>query len=184
LPARVHTGIVPMKCGMRHEDARVTADVLVTTDSWGVHTHGTKHLRMYLARVRSGGIDAQAVLRIVGEGPGWAMIDAGKAMAMVSSRRAIELAIEKARVSGIGYMGVKRSAHFSAAGFYANMAAEKGMIGIAMSNVGANMTAPGARGGVIGNNPFAYAVPAAEEHPLLLDVPLSTVAAGKIYAAK
>ena len=173
-----------LKRGMRHEDARVTANVLVTTDSWGVHTHGTKHLRMYLERVRAGGIDAQAVPRVTAEGPGWAMMDARKAMAMICSHRAMELAIEKARASGTGYVGVKQSTHFGAAGFYANMAADKGMIGIAMSNVDANMTVPGARGGGIGNNPFAYAVPAGEEHPVMLDVALSTVAAGKIFAAR
>jgi ureidoglycolate dehydrogenase (NAD+) len=173
-----------VKSGMRPDDARVTARVLVTTDSWGVSTHGTKHLRLYLARIRGGGIDAQAVPAVVGQGPGWAMIDARKAMAMVSSCRAMELAIEKARASGIGYVGVKRSTHFGAAGFYANMAAEKGLIGIAMSNVDANMTVPGARGGVMGNNPFAYAVPVGDGHPIFLDIALSAVAAGKILAAK
>ena len=173
-----------LKCGMRPEDARVTADVLVTTDSWGIHTHGTKHLRLYLARVRAGGVDAQAVPRVVGEGPGWAMLDACKAMAMVSSHRAMQLAIQKARACGIGYVGVKRSTHFGAAGYYATMAAQEGMIGMAMSNVDANMTAPGSRRGVIGNNPFAYAVPTGGPHPMLLDIALSTVAAGKIIAAK
>jgi ureidoglycolate dehydrogenase (NAD+) len=172
-----------LSCGMRAEDARVTARVLVTTDSWGVHTHGTKQLRMYLARVRAGGIDATAVPQVVGEGPGWAMIDARRAMGMVSSQRAMELAVEKARACGIGYAGVKQSTHFGAAGYYACLAAEKGMIGLAMSNVDVNMNAPGARGGVIGNNPFAYAVPAADGHPILLDVALSTVAAGKVGAA-
>jgi len=64
------------------------------------------------------------------------------------------------------------------------MAAEQGMIGIAMSNVDANMTAPGSRRGVIGNNPLAYAVPTGGGHPVLLDMALSTVAAGKIIAAR
>jgi ureidoglycolate dehydrogenase (NAD+) len=173
-----------LKSGMRQEDARVTADVLVTTESWGVHTHGTKHLGMYLARVRAGGIDATAVPQVVTEGPAWAMVDARKAMAMVSSHFAMELAIRKARSSGMGYVGVKQSTHFGAAGYYAYLAAREGMIGIAMSNVDANMNAPGARGGVIGNNPFAYAVPAGTDNPVILDMALSTVAAGKIFAAR
>lgn len=173
-----------LKTGMRVEDARLTARVLVTTDSWGVFTHGTKHLRLYLGRIRAGGIDATAVPQIVAEGPGWAMVDARRAMAMVTSQRAMELAIGKARACGIGYVGVKQSTHFGAAGYYALLAAEQGMIGIAMSNVDANMNAPGARGGVIGNNPFAYAVPASDGHPILLDMALSAVAAGKVGAAK
>jgi ureidoglycolate dehydrogenase (NAD+) len=173
-----------LSCGMRQEDARVTADVLVTTDSWGVHTHGTKHLGTYLARARAGGIDPRAVPQVASEGPGWAMIDARKSMAMVAAHRAMSVAIEKARACGIGYAGVKQSTHFGAAGYYANMAAEKGMIGISMSNVDTNMNAPGASGGVIGNNPFAYAVPSGSGHPILLDIAMSTVAAGKIVAAK
>jgi ureidoglycolate dehydrogenase (NAD+) len=173
-----------LACGMRREDARLTARVLVTTDSWGTFTHGTKHLRLYLARIRAGGVDPVAVPEVVAEGPGWAMIDARRAMGMVSSCRAMELAVEKARSCGIAYVGVKQSTHFGAAGFYAYLAAEKGMIGIAMSNVDANMSVPGARGGVIGNNPFSYAVPVADGHPILLDVALSTVAAGKVGAAK
>ena len=170
-------------CGMRPEDARITADVLVTTDSWGVHTHGTKSLRTYLARVRAGGVDATAVPRVSAQGPGWAMVEARKAMAMVVSHRAMSIAMEKARACGIGYVGVTGSTHFGAAGYYASMAAAQGMIGIAMSNVDTNMNAPGAAGGVIGNNPFAYAVPRGNEHPLMLDMALSTVAAGKVVAA-
>jgi ureidoglycolate dehydrogenase (NAD+) len=172
------------RSGMSEEDARITADVLVTTDAWGIHTHGTKQLGPYLARVRAGGTDPRAVPRVTAEGPGWAMLDGCKAMAMVSAHRAMGIAIEKARACGIGYAGVKRSTHFGAAGYYAAMAAERGMMGIAMSNVDANMTAPGGRTGVIGNNPLAYAVPVKGGHPVLLDIAMSAVAAGKIWAAK
>jgi LDH2 family malate/lactate/ureidoglycolate dehydrogenase len=94
------------------------------------------------------------------------------------------LAIAKAKENGVGYAGVKRSTHFGAAGYYASMALQHDMVGLAMSNVDANMTVPGARGNVIGNNPLAYAIPAGSEHPIMLDVALSTVAAGKIYAAQ
>jgi ureidoglycolate dehydrogenase (NAD+) len=173
-----------VRSGMGAEDARVTALVLVTTDTWGIHTHGTKQLGPYLARVRAGGTDPRAVPQVTAEGPGWAMLDGCKAMAMVSAHRAMGIAMEKARACGIGYAGVKRSTHFGAAGYYAAMAAERGMMGIAMSNVDANMTAPGGRSGVIGNNPLAYAVPVRGGHPVLLDIALSAVAAGKIYAAK
>ena len=170
--------------GMREEDARITADVLVTTDSWGTFTHGTKHLGSYLRRIRAGGTDPRAVPEVVAEGPSWALVDGHSAMAMVSAHRGMAAALAKARESGVGYAGVRHSTHFGAAGYYASMALDQGMIGLAMSNVDANMTVPGARGNVIGNNPLAYAVPAGEEHPILLDIALSTVAAGKIYAAQ
>jgi LDH2 family malate/lactate/ureidoglycolate dehydrogenase len=173
-----------VKAGLREADARITADVLVTTDTWGTFTHGTKHLRSYLRKARAGGIDLQAVPELIHEGPAWALVDGKKAMAMVPSVMAMNLAIRKAKACGIGYAGVRHSTHFGAAGYYANMAVEHDMIGLAMSNVDTNMTAPGARGSVIGNNPFAYAAPAGAAYPIMLDVALSAVAAGKIYAAQ
>jgi LDH2 family malate/lactate/ureidoglycolate dehydrogenase len=96
----------------------------------------------------------------------------------------MNLAIEKAREKTIAWVGVKNSSHFGAAGYYANMAPKQGMIGIAMSNADPNMVVPGARGSIIGNNPVAYAVPAGKENPLFLDIALSAVAAGKIFAIK
>jgi ureidoglycolate dehydrogenase (NAD+) len=96
----------------------------------------------------------------------------------------MNLAIEKARESTISWVGVRDSSHFGAAGYYANMAARENMVGIAMSNADPNMVVPGARGHIIGNNPIAYAVPAGKEHPILLDIALSAVAAGKILGMK
>lgn len=173
-----------LKSNMREADAHITAEVLVTTDTWGIYTHGTKHLRVYLSKLRAGGIDAQAVPQVISEGPAWAIVDGRQAMAMVSSYKAMELAIRKAKACGIGYVGVKNSTHFGSAGYYANMAIQNDMIGLALSNADTNMTVPGARGAVIGNNPLAYAVPAGEEKPIFLDIAMSTVAAGKIYAAQ
>jgi LDH2 family malate/lactate/ureidoglycolate dehydrogenase len=171
------------RCGMREEDARVVADVLVTTDQWGIATHGTAQLGNYTSKILAGGIIAQAVPERLTDGPGWATIDGKGGMPHVTSVQAMELAIEKASNVGIAYVGVKGSTHFGAAGYYANMAVKRDMIGIAMSNVEVNMTIPGAKSGVMGNNPFAYAVPAGEEHPVFLDVAFSVVAAAKVYSA-
>ena len=171
------------RCGMTPEDARVTADVLVTTDTWGVHSHGTKALRMYLKRMRAGGLKARGVPKVVAEGPAWAVMDGDSAMAMVSSCRAMEVAIAKAKQAGVGYVSVRNSCHYGAAGYYALLAARQGLFGMAMSNADSNMTVPGGKGKIIGNNPLAYAIPAGDEPPLMLDMALSTVAAGKVDAA-
>ena len=45
------------RAGMTDADAHVTADVLVTTDTWGTHTHGTKQLRGLLKNFRDGRMD-------------------------------------------------------------------------------------------------------------------------------
>lgn len=170
--------------GMREPDARTVATVLVTTDMWGIFTHGTRHLHNYLRKMQARGIDPLGVPKLISEGAAFALIDGDNAMGMVSACMAMELAIRKAKICGVGYVGVRNSAHFGAAGYYVNMAIPHDMIGIAMSNTDPNMTAPGARGSVIGNNPLAYAVPSGQEKPIFLDIAMSTVASSKILAAK
>ncbi len=171
------------KAGMGEHDARTTTDVLVTTDTWGVFTHGTKNLRGYIRRLHGGGLRAKAQPRIVSEGPAWAMVDADSAIGMVGSTFAMRAAMNKARTAGIGYVGVRNSCHFGAAGVYASMAAAEGMIGIAMANDTPTMTVPGGRSAVLGSNPFSFAVPTGEKHPILLDMATSAVAGGKVFAA-
>ncbi len=170
--------------GVEEGDASTTADVLVTTDTWGTFSHGTNHLPNYVKKIRAGGIDPVAKPEVVAENASSAVMDGHNALGMVSSCSAMRLAIQKARTAGIAYVGVRNSTHFGAAGYYANMAVHEGMIGLAMSNADANMVAPGGRVSVIGNNPFAFAVPAGEELPILFDIALSTVAATKIFNAK
>lgn len=173
-----------LKCGLKEKDAVTTAEVLVTTDTWGVHTHGTKQLRNLLKCVRSGGVNSKAVPEVISEGPAWAIVDGHFAMPMVSSCLAMETAIKKAKTAGIGYAGVKHSSHFGAAGYYANMAVGQGLFGLAVTNVDPCMTVPGSKGAVLGTNPIAYAVPAGKEKPVFLDIATSTVAASKVFAAR
>ena len=88
-------------------------------------------------------------------------------------------AIEKARTTGIAYVGVRNSCHFGAAGYYVNLAAKADMIGLAMANDIPSMVTPGARKPVLGTNPFSYAVPAGDEDPIFLDIASSAAAIGK-----
>lgn len=172
-----------LKCEMSLEDACITAEVLVTTDTWGTYTHGSKQLRPLLA-LRPDRMDLNAVPEVVGEGPAWAIVDGHYAMATVTSCKAMEIAIEKAKSSGIAYVGVRNSNHFGGAGYYANMAARQDMIGLAMTNTNPLMAVPGSRTMVLGTNPFSYAVPAGEEKPIFLDIATSVVAASKPISAK
>jgi LDH2 family malate/lactate/ureidoglycolate dehydrogenase len=173
-----------MYYGMNAGDAEVTARTLVTTDTFGVLSHGTKNLCQYIQKIQAGGIDPKAKPAILREGPAWAILDGKRAMGMVSACRGMELAVEKARKTGIAYVGVRNSCHFGAAGYYANLAAAQGMIGIAMSNADPNMAIPGSRDVAIGNNPFSFAVPVRSGESIFLDIALSNVAALKVVMAK
>jgi ureidoglycolate dehydrogenase (NAD+) len=170
--------------GMDEEDAGITADVLVTTDTWGVFTHGTKQLRGLLQNFGDRRMDIRAKAEVVDGGPGWGLMDGHHSMPMVTSVRAMELAIAKARKTGTAFVAVRNSGHFGGAGYYAYLAAEQDMIGLSFTNVDPGVCVPGSRVPLLGTNPIAYAVPAGEEPPIMLDIATSVVAASKIYAAR
>ncbi|HEY2286857.1 MAG TPA: Ldh family oxidoreductase, partial [Streptosporangiaceae bacterium] len=172
------------RVGLSGPDADTGAEVLSTTDGWGVFTHGSKALRGYLRRLRAGGLRVGGRPGIVSEGPAWAVVDGDSSLGMVTSVFAMTTAIGKARQAGVGYVGVRNSSHFGAAGYYASLAAREGLIGLAMANDIPSVAAPGSRTAVTGSNPLAYAVPAGKHPPLMLDMSIATVAGGKVYAAR
>lgn len=173
-----------VKEGMKEEYAQMVAEVLSETDAFGTNSHGTKNLHNYIKKFRVGGIDIKAEPEIVAEGPAFALVDAKKALGMIPSVQAMELACKKAETAGIAIVAVRNSCHYGAAGYYANIAARKGLIGLSMSNVDPNMTAPGARGMLLGNNPFAYAAPANTTPSVFLDIAMSNVASLKVVQAR
>src|SRR2546425_11584844 len=89
------------KVGVDQRDARTTADVLVTTDTWGTFTHGTKALRAYIRRLRGGGLRMNGTPRVVDEGPAWAWIDGDSSLGMVSSGFGRKTAMAKAATPGL-----------------------------------------------------------------------------------
>jgi len=172
-----------MEAGVSEPDARITAEVLVLADSWGISTHGLVNLPGYLRRIRSGGIRGTGRPRITAEGPAWAVVDGDSALGMVGAVFAMSTAIRKARACGVAYTGLRNTCHLGAVGCYAVMAAREGMIGIAMANDTPTVNAPGAAGPVFGSNPLSFAAPAGDEPPLLLDIATSTVAGAKVLRA-
>lgn len=173
-----------IKIGVSTEDARTVADVLVTTDTFGVLSHGTKNLLGYMRKIQAGGLNAKAIPMVEAEGPAWALVNGNMAIGMVSATFAMRKAIEKAKACGIAYVGVKNSCHFGAAGYYSNLAAGDGLIGLTMSNTDPIMAVPNGCRPSIGSNPFSYAAPFGNGKSIFLDIALSNVAALKIVMAR
>ena len=170
--------------GLTQEDAELSAEVFVKTDTWGTFTHGTRQIRGLMKNARRGRLVAQAKEKIVNQGPSWAIIDACDGMPPAISYRAVELALKKAGESGMCYIGIRGSSHYGAAGFYSNMIAENGMVGMSFCNVEPCMTVPGGKSRILGTNPIAWAAPTGGGRTVMLDIATSAVAATKIFAAK
>ena len=172
------------KFGYSPEHSAITAEVLTESEMMGTHSHGTKNLVNYIRKGEAGGINVNADIKVLKEGPAWALLDADASIGMVPAYRSMEMAIEKAAQCGIAIVNVRNGTHYGASGYYACMAAKKGMIGISVSNTEPIMGIPGGKGREIGNSPFAIAFPQKSGYPLYLDIALSAVAALKIEQAK
>ena len=173
-----------VKTGVSQQNAEMVADTLVTTDTFGVMTHGTKNLSQYIQKMHAGGLDAKAEPIIEAEGPAFAIVNGNKSIGMVSACKAMNLAIKKAKEVGIAYVGVRNSCHFGAAGYYANLAAKEGLIGLSMSNADPVIAVPNGSKKAIGTNPFSFAAPTADGKSVFLDIALSNVAALKVIMAQ
>jgi len=172
------------KLGLTRADAEVTADNLIFANLRGVDSHGIIRLKVYADRLRAGGNSPKAQPFIIRDGNTSALIDADNGLGQVAAVQAMRLAIEKAGRFGIGVTGVRNSNHFGAAAYYAMMAVEHDMIGFALTNASPTMAPAGGREARLGNNPFAVAIPAGDQPPLVLDMASGAVAKGKIFVAQ
>jgi LDH2 family malate/lactate/ureidoglycolate dehydrogenase len=172
-----------LNAGLPAEDAAYCAHCLVQTNLWGVDSHGVLRLPIYAQRVRSRAINRSPNITAARSALGLEIIDGDDGMGFLVGRKAMARAIQLAREYSVGVVGAARSNHFGAAALYARMAADAGMIGIAMTNVRPNMVAPGGSEPITGNNPIAIAIPTFGVFPFVLDISLSNVAGGKLLLA-
>jgi LDH2 family malate/lactate/ureidoglycolate dehydrogenase len=168
------------KAGATQEDASISAEVLVLTDMRGVFSHGCMRLKVMVDCLQSGGFHSGAEPVIEYETPISAVMDASAGIGLVASVKATDLAIHKARDSGIGMIFVHNSHHNGASGIYSMMCADQGLIGFAMTNVPPIMAVTGSNSNSIGNNPFSYACPAGRYRAIMIDIAMSAVASGKL----
>lgn len=161
------------KIGVTEKDAQIITDVLLNTEMRGVFTHGFFRVPNYVKCLESGGINKVSELHIVSDTPSWALADGNGGLGIILSHKAMTLAIQKAKETGIGIVNVCNSHHFGAAGYFAGMCADQKMIGLAMSNGTAMLAPTGGCRPAVGNNPFSFASPAGKYDKLLLDIAMS-----------
>jgi LDH2 family malate/lactate/ureidoglycolate dehydrogenase len=136
----------------------------------------------YTRRLRQGGLNPKPTMRVIQDTPSLVVLDADRAMGQVASVAAMRHAMAKAETTGVGAASVRNSNHFGAAAYYAQMAADHNQIGFAATDAEPIMAPWGGAKAVVGNNPFAYAIPS-PEFALVLDMAQSVVAWGKIFLA-
>ncbi len=168
------------KAGLCSEDAEIITKVLLETEMRGVFTHGFLRLSRYVDCIKSGGIKTDGQYETLFDSPSWASIDGKDNLGIVISYKAMHLAMEKARKTGLGIVNVRGSHHFGAAGYYTSMAADNDMAAMAMSNGDILVAATGSAEKTIGNNPFSYAFPAEKYGKVVYDIAMSYTSDHKV----
>jgi LDH2 family malate/lactate/ureidoglycolate dehydrogenase len=174
------------KYGVQKSDAEIAADGLIMADLRGVDTHGVIRFNpdtWYLKWLKEGSMKATPEIRIIRESASSALLDGDRGIGMVIGHRAMELAIRKAKESGVTMVGVRNSRHFGMSANYAMQALSHDMIGIAMTNASRQVVPTFGRESRFGTNPMCFAVPADRELPFVLDMATTTAAAGKLELA-
>jgi LDH2 family malate/lactate/ureidoglycolate dehydrogenase len=167
--------------GMAEENAETTAEILAWADLHGVDSHGISMIPGYDGLRKSGRAKMDARPKIERETPVSAVVDGGGGLGHVPAHFAMNVAIGKAKKVGMAAVVVHRSAHFGATGFYALMAAQQGLVGMACTSASGIQVAPTfAKQARLGTDPWAFAAPSADGVPFLLDMATTTVAAGRI----
>jgi Malate/L-lactate dehydrogenases len=170
-----------VKAGVPAEDAKVCAEVLIEADKRGIDSHGVGRFRpIYIDRINAGLQKPVTEFEIIREGFTTAVVDGHNGMGQVIGKRAMQMAIDKAKKYGMGMVVVRNSTHYGIAGYYAIMAAKQNMIGITGTNARPSIAPTFGVENMLGTNPLVYGMPTDEEFPFVIDCATSITQRGKI----
>ncbi len=174
------TKSVFLAMGCSAKDASTATKVLIAADLRGIDSHGVARLSGYVRLWEAGRIIATPNVHMVHETPSTAVVDGDAGLGLVVAPYAMQIAIDKAKQVGTGWVSVKNSNHFGIAGYHAMMALEHDMIGIAMTNASALVAPTFSSEKMLGTNPIAVAIPAGNEPAFVADMATTTAANGKL----
>jgi LDH2 family malate/lactate/ureidoglycolate dehydrogenase len=166
--------------GCLETDALTAANALLSADLRGIDSHGVARLSGYVRLWEAKRVNSKPNVRIVHESPSTAVVDGDAGLGLVVAPFAMQVAIEKAKVAGTGWVAVKNSNHFGIAGYHAMKALQHDMIGMAMTNASPLVAPTFSVERLLGTNPICVAIPAKEQPPFVADFATTTAANGKL----
>lgn len=170
------------KLGVNKEQSEIVATVCLDADLKGFSSHGIGRFSQYIKSVQNGFIKTEGDIEIVKETESIGVINGNSIFGHVVAYKAMELAIKKAKKTGIGAVGTHNGNHFGATGFYSDLAIKNGLIGIAIANTEPAIAPLGGKKALIGTNPIAIGIPGSEY--IATDMATSASARGKLLEAK
>jgi LDH2 family malate/lactate/ureidoglycolate dehydrogenase len=172
---------VLMECDVPKKHAEICTEILLESDKRGIDSHGVNRFKsIYVDRINKGILHPITKLEVVKDFKATAVIDGHDGMGMVISKKAMEMAIEKAKEYGIGMVTVRNSSHYGIAGYYATMATEQDLIGLTGTNARPSIAPTFGVENMLGTNPLTVGFPSNDPFPFVLDAATSITQRGKI----
>lgn len=168
------------RMGCPDNQALIAADCLNQADLRGVDSHGVARLSGYTRLWELRRLNATPDMKIIHETPSTAVLDGDLGLGLVTAPHAMQIAIEKAKTAGTGWVAVQNSNHYGIAGYHAMLALEHDMIGISLTNASPLVSPTFSKSRFLGTNPIAVAIPALTQPPFVIDMATTTVANGKL----
>jgi LDH2 family malate/lactate/ureidoglycolate dehydrogenase len=166
--------------GVPSEDAVICADVLIASDLRGIESHGIGRLKMYFDRIKQGIQNPITKIDIIKDKYATAVWDGNHGMGHVIAHKAMQTAIEKARLYGLGSVAVRNSTHYGICGYYADMATKQDMIGLTFTNARPSICPTHGVQPLLGTNPICFGAPTNLPYPFIYDAATSISQRGKI----
>jgi L-2-hydroxycarboxylate dehydrogenase (NAD+) len=166
--------------GCSEEQAALAAKVLISADLRGIDSHGVARLSGYVRLWEAKRVNATPAIKIIHETPSTAVVDGDSGLGLVVAPFSMQVAIDKAKNVGTGWVSVQNSNHFGIAGYHAMMALQHDMIGIAMTNASPLVAPTFSTERLLGTNPICVTIPAGEEPAFVADLATTTAANGKL----
>ena len=174
------TNAVFRKIGCSPAHAGTATKALLSADVRGIDSHGVARLSGYIRLWEAKRINAKPDIKVIHETPSTAVVDGDSGLGLVIAPFAMQIAIEKAKNVGTGWVSVQNSNHFGIAGYHAMMALQHDMIGIAMTNASPLVAPTFSIDKMLGTNPICVAAPAGNEPAFVADLATTTAANGKL----
>lgn len=168
------------KMGCPESEAETAAKTLVSADLRGVDSHGVARLSGYVRLWEANRINPTPDIKVVHETPSTAVVDGDAGLGLVVGPKAMDIAMNKAKEVGTGWVSVRNSNHFGIAGYHSMLALQEDMIGISMTNASPLVAPTWSKERLLGTNPIAVAIPAGEEPDFVADFATTTAANGKL----
>ena len=168
---------------LSRKDASICAEALVNAEIVGASSHGLSRLKMYCDRINKKVINPKPKIKIKNISKSITHIDADNSIGFVAADIGIKKAIENAKKTGIGLVGIKNSGHYGLSGYYAEQAVKKNLITFVFTNAPPAIAPHGAIKSLFGTNPICFGTPTNSKVPFILDTSVSMINRGKIRVA-